>query len=152
MNRQKLPKNVLSEATTAATSTPTVTPTPTIASTPTATATPKPKPIPTKTPVPQPTFSSQQIYELINRFAGQYGVSPDVLRYMAICESGFNPKAIHAGYAGLFQFGSTTWKGLRVKIGEDPNPDLRFNAEEAVQTAAYAISIGESAIWPNCYP
>jgi soluble lytic murein transglycosylase-like protein len=61
--------------------------------------------------------------------------------------------ASHAGYGGLFQFGSITWKNIRKEIGEDPNPDLRFNAEEAVQTAAYAISKGKkSSFWPNCYP
>jgi len=29
---------------------------------------------------------------------------------------------------------------------------LRFNAEEAVQTAAFALSQGKTSIWPNCSP
>ena len=35
-------------------------------------------------------------------------------------------------------------------MGEDKNNDLRFNAEEAVQTAAYVLSINQAYIWPNC--
>ncbi len=114
--------------------------------------TPTPTPTKAPTPVPQPTYSSQQINEFIVRFAAQYGVSPDILRYVALCESGFNSQAKNGGYSGLFQFNSTTWKNLRTKMGEDINVDLRTNAEEAVQTAAYAISIGDTGIWPNCYP
>lgn len=119
---------------------------------PTSTSAPTNSPTPTATPSPQPTYSSQQINEFINRFAGQYGVDPNVLRYIALCESGFNPLAQNLGYAGLYQFGATTWQTYRKKIGEDGNPDLRLNAEEAVQTAAYVISIGNSYIWPNCVP
>lgn len=129
--------------------TPSPTPTPTPA--PTIKPTPKPTPARTPTPVPQQKFTSQEINGFIDRFAGQYGVDPNVLRHMAICESGFNPSAYYSGYAGLFQFGAVTWKNLRAKIGEDPNPDLRYNAEEAVQTAAYAISQGKAGLWPNCH-
>jgi hypothetical protein len=156
MHRGESQNKVLAEATQAPASLTLVSsPEPTAeAATPTplATPTPKPKPKPTKTPIPQPKFSSQEINGFIDRFAGQYGVSPDVLRYMALCESGFNPAAYHAGYAGLFQFAPITWKNLRLKIGENPDIDLRFNAEEAAQTAAYAISQGKRALWPNCYP
>ncbi len=148
MNKEPLKENVLAEATVVATPTATATPTPTVTPTPT----PKPTSIKTPTPIPQPTVSSQQINEFIERFASQYGVDPNVLRYMALCESGFNPLASHAGYAGLFQFGSATWKNIRKEIGEDTDPNLRFNAEEAVQTAAYAISRGKTSLWPNCYP
>ncbi|MBI4057913.1 lytic transglycosylase domain-containing protein [Candidatus Microgenomates bacterium] len=129
---------------------------------PAATATPEPAPDPTPswsptpkptpTPLPVPTFSSQEINGFIDRFAGQYAVDPNVLRHIAVCESGFNPAAYNIGYAGLYQFGSITWKNFRIAIGEDPEAQLRFNAEEAVQTAAYALSQGKSHIWPNCAP
>ena len=133
---------------------PSVNPTPSPSPTPTTTTSPTPKPLPAKTPTtaPQPKYSSEEINGFIERFASQYGVSSDVLRYIALCESGFNPSSSHLGYAGLFQFGATTWKNLRQEFGEDVNPDLRFNAEEAIQTAAYAISVGKRGIWPNCYP
>lgn len=149
MNRGDSKKNVLAEATDSPTASPTETPFGSPKPSAEA-ATPKPKPKPT--PVPQPVVTSQQINEFIERFASQYSVDPNVLRYMALCESGFNPKAYHAGYAGLYQFGSVTWKNLRREIGEDPNPDLRYNAEEAIQTAAYTISKGKTSLWPNCYP
>jgi len=151
MHKPQSQQKVLAEATVLTLSpSSTPTPVPTLSPTPT----PTPKPIPTKipTPVPQPKFSSQQINGFIDRFAGQYGVSPDVLRYIALCESGFNPSAKNAGYVGLYQFGLTTWENLRAKMGEDLNANLRFNGEDAVQTAAYAISVGDHGIWPHCYP
>ncbi len=135
---------------------PTTSPTeaPTPEPTPEETETPIPTPtkIPTPTPIPQPTFTSQQINEFIDRFASQYSVSPDILRYIALCESGFNPKASKAGYVGLYQFGPVTWKNLRAKMGEDLDLNLRANAEEAVQTAAFNLHINNAGIWPNCIP
>jgi soluble lytic murein transglycosylase-like protein len=119
---------------------------------PTITPTPKPTLIPSPTSVPQPKVNSQQIYEFTNRFGGQYGVDPNVLRHVALCESGFRPDAKNNIYAGLYQFDSRTWKTYREKMGEDTDPDLRFNGEEAVQTAAYAISLGKLHLWPNCKP
>jgi soluble lytic murein transglycosylase-like protein len=97
-------------------------------------------------------FSSEQINVFIERFAGQYGVDANVLRHVAVCESGFNPHASNLSYAGLYQFTSNTWGNYRKQMGEDENPDLRFNAEEAVQTAAYIMSIGKTHIWPSCVP
>lgn len=112
--------------------------------------------IPTPTlifsPIPQPSVSSEEIHKFIERFAGQYGVDPNVLRHIAVCESGFNPIAVNGSYAGLYQFTSVTWKNTRIEMGEDTNPDLRFNVEEAIQTATYIISVGKQGIWPNCYP
>lgn len=151
----KVKEEVLAEATTAPSITPTPTPIPIPTETPTVAPTPKPvtlKPLPTATPIPQPVFTSSEIYEFTNRFGGQYGVDPNVIRHIAQCESGFNPSAKYIKYVGLFQFDALTWKNLRIKMGEDPNPDLRANAEEAVQTAAYAISVGKRYLWPNCNP
>lgn len=138
---------------------------PSSSSSPTLEPTPDPTPLATPTlqamqsatakagtPPPQPTFTSAEINGFIERFASQYGIDPNVLRHIAVCESGFNPMASNLGYAGLYQFGPTTWRNYRLALGEDPNVDLRFNAEEAVQTAAYAISLGKFHLWPNCKP
>jgi len=149
MNKNKKENKVLAEITistpaTSPTETPTPTPEPTLPPTPTPTQTP--------TPTPQPTFSSQQINEFIDRFAAQYNVSPHILRYIALCESGFNPNATKLSYAGLYQFGPLTWKNIRKEMGEDTNPNLRLNAEEAVQTAAYVLHINKAYLWPNCIP
>lgn len=149
--KAKPKKEVLSVSVTP-TPVPTVTPTPTPSPTPMPTKAPTPRPTKTPTPVPAPAFTSEQINGFIDRFAAQYSVSSDVLGHIALCESGFNPGASNAGYAGLFQFGVVTWKNIRKEMGEDINPDLRFNAEEAVQTAAYAVSKDKGGLWPNCFP
>jgi len=136
------------------TPTPSVTPTPTPS--PTATPTPTPTPIPTLTPTPTPQLpppvSSQEIHAFIERFAAQYGVDPNVLRHIAVCESGFNPLASKLSYSGLYQFGPNTWKNYRLMMGEDPSVELRYSAEEAIQTAAYVLSINRAYIWPSCVP
>ena len=151
MNGGSPKEKVLAESTVA-----TSTPSPILTETPSPTPSATPKPTPAKTlaptPVPVPKFTSQQINEFIDRFAGQYGVDPNVIRHIALCESGFNPGAINYVYKGLFQFGSSTWQNIRRKMGEDISADLRVNAEEAVQTAAYAISHGNISIWPHCNP
>jgi len=119
------------------------------------TPTPSPTPVPTKTPTPIPTpspVSSEEVNGFIERFAGQYGVDPNVVRHLAICESGFRSNAVNGTYVGLFQFGPITWKNIRTEIGENIDPALRYSAEESVQTAAYALSKGKEKIWPNCIP
>lgn len=119
---------------------------------PTATPTKKPTPTPTPTPKPQPKFTSEQVYHFTDRYGILYAVDPNVLRHIAICESGFDPSAHHLWYAGLFQFDSRTWEVYRSKMGWDPDPDIRYNAEEAVKTAAYVLSLGKTQLWPVCYP
>lgn len=125
--------------------------------TPTPTNSPTPKPTNTPTPTPKPTpaippATSAEVNGFIDRFSAQYGVDPNVLRHIAICESGFRSNAKNGPYIGLYQFGEITWKNLRKEFGEDTNSDLRYSAEESVQTAAYALSKGKSGIWPNCIP
>lgn len=133
----------------------TPTPSPTESPIPSPTPSPFPTAVPTKTPKPFPTptpVSPAEINALIDRFSGQYAVDPNVVRHIAICESGFNPQAANGAYVGLFQFAPITWKNIRKEIGEDVSPKLRFSAEESVQTAAYALSQGKRGIWPNCAP
>jgi len=129
---------------------PTSTPTPT--PTPKPTPTPRPTPKPTPTPRPQPKFTSQEIYEMTNKYAGVYGVDANVIRHIAICESGFNPLAHNYIYAGLFQYTASTWKAFRIKMGQNTDPDLRFKADEAVKTTAYVLSLRGYQNWPECYP
>jgi len=152
MRKEKPREKVLSVATASISLTASPTAQPTITPSPTPLPTPKPIPVKTATSVPQPTFTSQQINGFIDKFAGQYGVDPNVIRSIALCESGFNPSAKNYIYRGLFQFGPVTWQNIRVKMNENNNINLRLNAEDAVQTAAYAISTGDKAIWPHCYP
>ena len=137
-------------------SVPTFTPTPLPTATPTPTPTPTTKLTPTPTPTPtvvlQPKFSSEEIHGFIERFAAQYLVDANVLRHIATCESGFNASAVNGPYVGLYQFGASSWRSNRTQMGEDVDLNLRFNAEESVQTAAFIVSKGWGSIWPNCYP
>lgn len=132
----------------------TPTPEPTDTPKPTKKPTPKPTktPLPSPTPEPVPQFTSEEIYGFMERFGSQYGVDPNVLRHIAICESGFNSNAVNGSYAGLFQFGPITWATNRILIGENPAPSLRYNAEEATQTAAHMLATKGRHFWPNCQP
>lgn len=153
----KISKNEVLGISQSSTPIPTITPTPSPnpTSTPTPTPTETSTPAPTKTsfPTPKPTgVSSSEINTFIDRFSAQYSVDANILRHIAICESGFKSNITNAGYVGLYQFGPVTWKNIRLEIGEDSNPELRYSAEESVQTAAYALSKGKGNIWPNCQP
>lgn len=142
-NRPKAEARVLAEKT-ALVLTPSPLPTPTPISTPKLTKRPTP------TPVPGPTYSSQEINGFIDSFSGQFGVDPNFLRHIALCESDFDPFAVQASYVGLFQFGPVTWQNLRQVMNKDSNIDLRNNARESVETAAYALSNGKRSLWPKC--
>ncbi|MCX6816381.1 MAG: transglycosylase SLT domain-containing protein [Candidatus Beckwithbacteria bacterium] len=124
-------------------------PSPSPTPSPIASLKPSLSPQPSFVPLPSPAVS-QEINAFIDKFSAQYGVNPNVLRHLAICESGFNSRAKNGIYAGLFQFSPATWKNIRQEIGKDTNPNLRFSAEESVQTAAYILSQGKESMWPNC--
>lgn len=134
-----------------------------ISVTPEPSATPSPTPVPTPPPKPTPRpspkakegaaeFTPEQIYNFTESYGREYGVDPNVIRHIALCESTFKPQAKNYIYAGLFQFDRRTWTLYRAKMGKSPDPDLRYNAQEAVQTAAYVLSLGHGRIWPNCMP
>ena len=106
--------------------------------------TPKPSPTPTQDP------GANDIYGLTEQASGKYGVDAGKLRHIAQCESGFNPQSVHLNYAGLYQFSPGAWKKYRNLMGKDANPDLRLNAEAAIETAAYVLSVNQAYIWPNC--
>ncbi|MCX7997101.1 MAG: transglycosylase family protein [Patescibacteria group bacterium] len=141
------------------------TPLPTFTPTPTPTATPTP--IPTRTPTPSPTLTPSptpvptvyipppapaEIDEFFRKYAAEYGVEESQLRKIAACESGYNPTSHNTAhdYAGMFQFSRATWESTRAQMGADQNADLRFNAEEAIRTAAFKISRGGIGGWPSC--
>jgi hypothetical protein len=127
---------------------PTEMPTPTLKPTPTV----RPTLIPTPTVKPVPKYSSEQIYGFTNEFGGKYSIDPNVIRHIGQCESGFNPMAKNYIYAGLFQFDAATWKSFRKMMNKNTDPDLRYDAKEAVETVAFMLSIHRGALWPNCYP
>jgi len=137
----------------------TITPAPTVSSTPIPTEipTPSPTPKPTSIPKPSPTptlkptpVSSEQLDNWFTIYSNHYSVERDRLYSIAYCESKLNPNVRYGDYAGLFQFSQSTWRSTRKEMGLDGNPDLRFNPEEAIKTAAFKISTGGLYSWKNC--
>ncbi|OGV94746.1 hypothetical protein A3A66_01970 [Microgenomates group bacterium RIFCSPLOWO2_01_FULL_46_13] len=94
-----------------------------------------------------PVSAWQPLFEGYGR---EYRVKPETLRKIAYCESRYRPEAINGPYGGLFQFMVSTWQSNRRAMGLDPDPDLRFNPEEAVRTAAFKISRDGVGAWPVC--
>lgn len=107
------------------------------------TATPSAKPV---------TLPPSELDILFEKYAAEYGLSAGVIKHIAKCESGLRPEALSSNglYGGLFQFVASTWSGNRKAMGLDPDPQLRFNAEEAIKTAAYKISKDGYGAWPVC--
>lgn len=99
---------------------------------------------------PLPTITPSAHDDLYQRFAGEFGIDQTTLTLIAQCESRHNPAAANGDYAGLFQFSSSTWQSTRTSMGLDPNPEHRFNPEEAIRTAAFKIAAGGVRAWYNC--
>jgi hypothetical protein len=110
-------------------------------------------PTPTAIPSPQPTTQtgSVDLDALFSQYSAQYNVSAAELEKIAQCESGSNTNSNTETYAGMFQFLASTWESIRGLMGLDTDPDLRMNAADAIQTAAFMLSRGEQNAWPNCH-
>jgi soluble lytic murein transglycosylase-like protein len=120
---------------------------------PKPTSTPKPTPLPTETIQDTPKINSQapeNLTLLIEKYANRYGVDKDMMIGIAKCESGFRENAVNGPYAGMYQFVSSTWVSNRRAMGEDPDPNLRFNAEESIKTAAFKMGRDGYGAWPVC--
>jgi hypothetical protein len=90
-------------------------------------------------------LTSGQYKEYFNEAADKYGVSPDKLHTLMLCESGGNVNSLGAGglYKGLFQFDDTTWS-------KTPYASRSiFDAEAQVLAAAYLWNY-RAAKWPLC--
>lgn len=120
-----------------------------ISETPTPTLTPKPTKTPT--PSPKPKFIPHgAIDELIARYANKESVDPSLLKKIADCESRLNAMAVNGPYAGLYQFSESSWRSVRTRMNLDANPQLRFDPEESIRSAAFKLAIGGRSAWPNC--
>lgn len=113
------------------------------------------KPIvePTSAPIVlTPPETPEDLNTLFETYANQYGISSTKLKVIANCESQFNPSALSKNgvYGGLFQYSASTWASTRRSMGLDENPELRFNAEEAIKTTAFKIANGGIGAWPHC--
>ena len=108
-----------------------------------------PRPTSTMTPTPN-RISAGDLEAFFTKYAGKESVDRELLKKIAVCESGFNPAARNGIYGGLFQFSENSWQNLRRIMNLNTDPKLRFNAEEAVKTAAYKLALNGRAAWPNC--
>lgn len=114
---------------------------------------PEATPVVTPTPVVEPTVTAPpDLDPIFEKYAGEYGISASTLKVIANCESHYNPSAISRNglYGGMFQYSTSTWKSTRTAMGMDPNPDLRFSAQEAIRTSAFKIANGGIGAWPIC--
>lgn len=130
------------------------TPTPTTTPTPKPTATPRPTIAPTPTPTPIPTpipYTQADIEQWFTQYANQHAIDRSSLRAIAVCESGIRANAVNGIYGGMFQYSPASWKGIRKLMNKDTNPDLRFNPEAAIDTAAFTIATRGLHYWPNCH-
>ena len=105
---------------------------------------------PTSTPTPTPIIVSTNLDDLFTKYSIEYSVDKELMKRIAYCESRLNPGAATSQYAGLYQFSESLWISTRTLMGKNSDPNLRFNAEEAIRTAAFMISQGHLSIWPNC--
>lgn len=124
--------------------------------TPTITPLATPNPTPTSTPapkIPKPTpiiIVPTSLEILFTKYNQDYAIDKGFLVQIAYCESRFDPSANNGKYAGLFQFSETLWTQTRSLMGQSQDLSLRFDAEEAIKTAAFMLSQNHPEIWPNC--
>ena len=100
-----------------------------------------------RTPAPEPPV---KVHEYFHTYAGQFNLDAGKLERIANCESHYHTTSDTGTYGGMFQFSASTWRSTRNDMGLDPDPALRFNAEESVRTAAFKISHGGLGAWPVC--
>lgn len=88
-------------------------------------------------------YSEQQILDIINEAAMNYGQSPDDMVRVARCESGLDPYAVGGGgtYYGLFQFVPSTFAST--PYGQYEITDAWANAN----AAAWMWSEGKKSSW-----
>jgi sulfur relay (sulfurtransferase) DsrC/TusE family protein len=96
------------------------------------------------------TTTHVDVISFIEKYSEEYNVDRDMMIIIAKCESGFRAEAVNGPYAGVYQFLTSTWVSNRNAMGLDPEPSLRFNAEESVRTAAFKMGRDGFSAWPTC--
>ncbi len=114
-----------------------------------------PIPTPTKKPTPTPTIKPTSIpvgtfEDWFTKYSREQSIDRERLKRIAVCESGLNPDARFLDYGGLFQFATGSWISTRTNMNLSTDPNLRFNPEEAIRTAAFKVATEGLRAWPNC--
>lgn len=110
----------------------------------------KPKVSPIPSIPPQQVVGPAELESFVEKYSAQYGARKDIMMIIMKCESGFNPSATNGPFAGLFQFMASTWTSNRNAMGLNPDPALRYNAEESIKTAAFKMGRDGYGAWPAC--
>jgi soluble lytic murein transglycosylase-like protein len=103
-----------------------------------------------ESPQPKPELPPSEWDGLFVQYATLYGVEARKLKVIAKCESTYRQDAVNGPYGGMYQYLASTWSSTRTAMGADPNPELRFNGEEAIKTTAWKIAHGGIGAWPHC--
>ena len=103
---------------------------------------PAPAPAPAPTPKPKPRYvfhGTGPIVDIIRAAATRYGVDPNQMLRVAMCESGLNPGAYNSrsGATGLFQFKPATFYGHGGHNIWDPTDQANVAAKMFSQGLAY---------------
>jgi hypothetical protein len=99
-----------------------------------------------------PVLAPEHMEGWFQEYGQAFNVEPDKLKRMANCESHFNSGVVSSSgaYGGMYQYSASTWASTRNAMGADPNPDLRFDAQQSILTTAWKISVGGIGAWPVC--
>lgn len=86
---------------------------------------------------------------LINYYAQEYKINADELRCILKNESGFRKAATNgtSSASGMGQFINSTWISWRKEMGENPDLNLRFDADEMIKTTSFGLSKGRQSHW-----
>jgi soluble lytic murein transglycosylase-like protein len=106
-------------------------------------------PAPTAAPIVR-IYPESQYEAWFEQYGSQFGVEPELLKKIAYCESHYNPGAKNGPYGGMYQYLDSTWQATRNLMGLDPDPNLRYDAEQSIMTSAFKIKAGGIRAWPVC--
>lgn len=114
-----------------------------------------PIPPPTRKPTSTPTITTIPIpagtlEDWFSKYASKESIDRESLKRIAVCESGLNANARYRDYGGLFQFSTSSWTSTRTNMNLSIDPNLRYNPEEAIKTAAFKVATEGIHAWPNC--
>lgn len=110
---------------------------------------------PTASPIPSQKAVQRRVEPvnphraIVERYATKYSVNPDFIDCILFRESSYRTDATNGSStaSGMGQFLLGTWKWMRGLMHDDPNPALRFDAEESIETLAWAVSKGYANHW-----